>query len=1243
MALRARLGLIFVVAVLVGLSGSLTARQQPPERLRPARPDFDIREGRLPAIATARARAEMRRAAEERSPRHSRLNPHTGAIRVLEAPGWSAARGALAMALRTQLIQAIDRLGLEDGDLESLTVVRDYASRSNGLRHVTFAQSFDGIPVFDGTVTVHVAPTDEIVRVTSSAARGEDRRRNRMLDAEAAATAAANDVSPESFFVPVRVGSPTRPAGDDDVARFARGRFLRDVTASLVWFAMDGGLRLAWHVELEPDGPPQFYDVLIDAETGELLLRRNRVLDADGSGRVLQSAATRAIDPRRSDPMPIGTVACPPPVNHELRDLTGPFMDPSTVLSNTGRLSGNNAHVFRGAVSNEGALGTFDGSRWLFDFPFNSAAAAETALFFTLNFAHDFFYDLGFDEAAGNFQVSNFGRGGLGGDPILGVARAEGRNNATFMRAPDGTSPRISMFLWDGTGCWSEDVDGDGTQDIDGDFDTDILIHEFHHGVSTRLNTNFNGNEAGAIGEGGSDFFAYSINGDTTLAEYARPGGLREVNGKTYNDWRCVSGLFCEVHDNGEIWANLLWDVRERFRTDLVRGSEGAAINEAHQLYIDGLKLSPPLPTMLDLRDAMLQADTLRNPGSPASANFCALWESFAARGMGVNATDTSQNGLNRVGANFSVPAGCNAPPGLPIVTLAVTGATATEAGPTSGSFTISRDVADNTALVVSFVVTGTATRGTDYVTLPATATIQPGALSVDVPVVPLDDSSLEANETVVLTVNSGNGYISGASATGTVTIVSDDIAPDFTVTALTVPTTGGGAGLPLTVTDTTRNQGTGASGTSTTSFYLSVNTQLEASDPLVGTRVVPGLAPGTNDTAPTTLTIPTTVATGTYWVIAKADGPGVVTETIETNNTRLAFVNIGPDLGITALTAPATAGPGTTIAVTETTKNQGGGGAGASSTRFYLSANFALDAGDPQLQARNVGPLAPAGSSTAVTNVTIPANMATGTFYLIAVADDGNAVPEPTETNNTRFLLIRIGGDLSVSAITAPTRAAAGATISVTDTTKNMGAGPAGSSTTAFYLSSNPTFDAGDTRLAGARNVAPLEAGASSVGTTAVTLQAVAPGTWYLMGNADDGNNVVETQETNNVRYTTIYIGPDLSVSAVNAPVTVVAGSTMTITETVRNYGADTAPPSTTRFYLSLNGALDATDILLDAVREVPAVAVNGANSGSTSVTVPTGISGHYFLLAVADGFGVVAEANELNNVLLRLITINP
>jgi subtilase family serine protease len=941
--------------------------------------------------------------------------------------------------------------------------------------------------------------------------------------------------------------------------------------------------------------------------------------------------------------MPMGAAACPPPANHELRDLTAPFRDPSTVLSDGGRLSGNNAHVFRGDTVTEGALGTFDGTRWSFDFPFNSAASAETALFFTLNFAHDFFYDLGFDEAAGNFQANNFGRGGAGGDPIAAIARAGGRNNASFQKAPEGSSPIIRMFLWDGSGCWSEDVDGDGVEDLDGDFDTDILLHEFHHGVSHRLNTSFNGNEAGAIGEGGSDFFAYSINGDTTLAEYARPGGLRSVNGKTYNDWTCAQGYFCEVHDNGEIWVNVLWDIRERFRSELVRGSEGAAINEAHQLYIDGLKLSPPLPTMLDLRDAMLQADALRNPGSPQSANFCALWESFAARAMGVNATDTADNGFNRVGANFDVPAGCNAVPGLPPVVLSVSDATATEAGTTSGVFTISRQEASDTAAVINFTLTGTAARGADYDNLPVTATIPAGALSVDVPIVPIDDTALEPNETVILTLRSGPGYIVGMPSVGTITIISDDVAPDFTVTALTVPAIGG-AGLTLTVSDTTKNQGTGASGGSTTSFYLSVDTAAGAGDSIIGTRSVPGLAIGASDTATTTLTVPDTTGAGSFWVIAKADAPGVISESGETNNTRIALVRIGPDLTVSALTASAIAGPGNSIVVNETTKNVGGGAADASSsTRFYLSANFTLDAGDFVLEAHGVGPLAPGASTAATTTITIPANVPTGTFYLIAMSDEGNAVAEPLETNNTRFVMLRVGPDLLVSAITAPTRAAAGATISVTDTTKNTGGGGSGPSTTAFYLSANLTLDAGDPRLTGTRAVGSLVADASSVGTTTVALPLVPPGTWYLMANADDPNAVVETQETNNVRFAGIYIGPDLAVSAVNAPVSVGAGTTMTVTDTVRNYGADVAAPSTTRYYLSLNGALDAADIRLDAERAVPALGANAVSTGSVSVTVPAGISGSYYLLAVADGLGVVPEAIEVNNVGLRFITINP
>ena len=134
MSLRTRLGVVVVAASFIGISGTLTARQAPLERQRPARPDFDIRELRTPSPASERSRVELQRG-RSRLRRGSRLDPHTGALRVLDAPGRTAARNALPLSLRNWLVSAVDRLGLDDDDLDGLTVVRDYTGRSNGVRH----------------------------------------------------------------------------------------------------------------------------------------------------------------------------------------------------------------------------------------------------------------------------------------------------------------------------------------------------------------------------------------------------------------------------------------------------------------------------------------------------------------------------------------------------------------------------------------------------------------------------------------------------------------------------------------------------------------------------------------------------------------------------------------------------------------------------------------------------------------------------------------------------------------------------------------------------------------------------------------------------------------------------------------------------------------------------------------------------------------------------------------------------
>jgi large repetitive protein len=70
-------------------------------------------------------------------------------------------------------------------------------------------------------------------------------------------------------------------------------------------------------------------------------------------------------------------------------------------------------------------------------------------LFYDINFLHDWFYDAGFDEAAGNAQTDNFGRGGLGNDSMKAqVQDLAGFNNANMLTPADGTRPRMRMYAF---------------------------------------------------------------------------------------------------------------------------------------------------------------------------------------------------------------------------------------------------------------------------------------------------------------------------------------------------------------------------------------------------------------------------------------------------------------------------------------------------------------------------------------------------------------------------------------------------------------------------------------------------------------------------------------------------------------------------------------------------------------------------------------------------------------------------
>ena len=116
------------------------------------------------------------------------------------------------------------------------------------------------------------------------------------------------------------------------------------------------------------------------------------------------------------------------------------------------------------------------------------------------------------------------------------------------------------------------------------------------------------------------------------------------------------------------------------------------------------------------------------------------------------------------------------------------------------------------------------------------------------------------------------------------------------------------------------------------------------------------------------------------------------------------------PDLRVTGLTLDAkSVAAGERVTIRETTRNQGQGSSGGSTTRYSLSTDKSVGGPDVSLGSRSVGPLASRDSSPGAMAVTIPQNTPPGRYFIIVRADADNEVAEVKETNNAVIRLITI------------------------------------------------------------------------------------------------------------------------------------------------------------------------------------------------------------------------------------------
>ena len=140
---------------------------------------------------------------------------------------------------------------------------------------------------------------------------------------------------------------------------------------------------------------------------------------------------------------------------------------------------------------------------------------------------HDLYYRYGFDEVAGNFQNHNFGKGGKENDAVIAYAQDSHQISGGLFIAPaDGERPIMHIYLQKGA-----------TPVRDGDFDAGLVIHEYTHGLSSRLtggpmdpNCLFEIETAG-LSEGWGDFMATTIRSTSIYSDY--PIGAWSSNKKT--------------------------------------------------------------------------------------------------------------------------------------------------------------------------------------------------------------------------------------------------------------------------------------------------------------------------------------------------------------------------------------------------------------------------------------------------------------------------------------------------------------------------------------------------------------------------------------------------------------------------------------------------------------------------------------------------------------------------------------
>lgn len=308
-----------------------------------------------------------------------------------------------------------------------------------------------------------------------------------------------------------------------------------------------------------------------------------------------------------------------------------------------------------------------------------------------------------------------------------------------------------------------------------------------------------------------------------------------------------------------------------------------------------------------------------------------------------------------------------------PSVSIAVAPASVSEDGATNLVYTVTRSLNLSSPTVVNLTTGGTATSGVDYTGGVATVSIPSGATTATVTINPTADATVEANETVILTVAAGSGYTVGAPASATGTILNDDVPS-----------------ASITVAPSSVNEDSG------TPLVYTVTLDQPSLVPLSVAYTVGGTATSGTDYAAVSspLSIAAGATTGTITVTPTADS------SVEANETVVLTLAAGTGYAVgapTSATGTILDDDQPALSISDVSLNEGD--SGTTAFTFTVSLNAAAGPGGVSFDIATANGTATAGIdyvAQALTGQTIAAGSNSATFTVLV---NGDTLHEPNET----------------------------------------------------------------------------------------------------------------------------------------------------------------------------------------------------------------------------------------------------